>query len=76
MKAIDFDREDAVDFPNYCKVIRDYLNKVGFVNFTPTLRNISAYWEDFSESCYCASFLFPEPDFLEHFAEWLSDLDI
>lgn len=76
MKAFEFNKAESVMFPALCQRILDYTQSKGVLNFTPTLANIESYWEDFSESCYCAGFMEPDEVVMADFAEWLSRLDI
>ena len=57
------------EYPEDLKKIRDYLEGIGELKCSD--RKLDMLWRDFSDECYCASFLSPDNDTLERFANWL-----
>ena len=64
-----FNKKEEPRYPEDVKYIRAELEKLGEVNGTDY--EIGQAWRDFSEECYCASFLNPDNESIKYFAEWL-----
>jgi len=64
-----FNKEKECTYPEDVKYIRSELEKLGEVNGTDY--EIGQAWRDFSDECYCASFLKPDEESVMEFAKWL-----
>ena len=64
-----FKKKEEPKYPKEVKQIRAGLEKLGTVSCTD--EELGQAWRDFSDECYCASFLIPDDESIEHFAEWL-----
>lgn len=69
-----FNKKEDPKYQKEVNQIRIGLEKLGTVSCTDA--ELGQAWRDFSDECYCASFLIPDDDYIRHFAEWLdSDKD-
>ena len=70
-----FQRYEHADifYPEDLKRIRSYLEKIGTLNCTD--KKLDSLWCKFSEEEYCAGWLNPHDDLLEHFADWLEEYE-
>ena len=64
-----FNKKEDPKYQKEVNQIRIGLEKLGTVSCTDA--ELGQAWRDFSDECYCASFLIPDDESIRHFAEWL-----
>ena len=64
-----FKKKEDPTYPKEVKQIRAGLEKLRTVSCTDA--ELGQAWRDFSDECYCASFLNPDNESIRYFAEWL-----
>lgn len=72
-----FDKNEDISMDSltfgYVLYIKYKLDELGY--FKGNLVLLKNLWEIFSEDCYCASFLIPDDESVEHFADWLDNYE-
>ena len=64
-----FNKKEDPKYQKEVNQIRIGLEKLGTVSCTDY--ELGQVWRDFSDECYCASFLIPDDESIRHFAKWL-----
>ena len=70
-KYFELTKPVTIRYPHDMKIIHDYLCDHGKVYCT--VKELERMWENFSDTEYSASWLTPDSESLERFAEWLDE---